>query len=90
VAERFIKDPSATLDYKIDWTQWLVVGDTISTSTWSVPTGITKDTDTTNTTYTTIWLSGGTDGTKYTITNHVTTNTGRVDERSITIEVKNR
>jgi hypothetical protein len=51
-----LKDPQAVLDYGFDWSKWLGT-DTISTSTWTVPVGITKDSDTHDTTTTTIWLS---------------------------------
>ncbi|NIO40588.1 MAG: hypothetical protein GTO41_10635, partial [Burkholderiales bacterium] len=55
-------------------------GATISSSTWTVPTGITKDSDDTDAvtirgvsfginTVATIWLSGGAAGTEYTLTN---------------------
>jgi len=42
---RFLKDPDAVLDYGFDWSDWLADGETISTSTWTVETGITKDSD---------------------------------------------
>jgi hypothetical protein len=63
--QAFEKDPDAVLDYAIDWTDRLG-SDTISTSTWTVPSGITKDSDNKTTAKTTIWLSGGTVGTPIT------------------------
>jgi len=87
-----IKDPNAVLDYSIDWSTWLATSETISASSWTVPTGITQTTPApsfTNT-VTTIWLLGGTAGTTYTLTNHITTNQGRQDDRSITIQVVER
>jgi hypothetical protein len=36
----FVKDPSAVLDYTIDWTAWLVAGDTIVAATWTPSSGI--------------------------------------------------
>ena len=87
----FGKDPNAVLDYVIDWgDEWLEAGDEISTSTWTVPTGITKDSDTKTTTTTTIWLSGGTDGVSYDIVNRIVTTGGRTDDRTITIKVRER
>jgi len=85
----FTKDPSAVLDYTINWSSWLD-SDTISTSTWTVPTGLTKDSDTSTTTTATIWLSSGTAGTQYTVVNHIVTAAGREDDRSIYIVVENR
>lgn len=84
------KDPEAKLDYSIDWSDWLETGDEISTSTWTVPSGITKDSDSKSTQITTIWLSGGTDGEDYDLTNHIVTTDGREDDRTITIRVKER
>ena len=40
----FNKDPNTLKDYTIDWTLWLN-GDTIATSSWSVPAGITDFSD---------------------------------------------
>ena len=86
------KDPQAVLDYGFDWSGsgWLAVGETISTSNWTVEAGITKDSDTNDTTTTTIWLSGGTAGEDYTVTNTITTSASRTDERSIIVAVRER
>ena len=89
----FTQDPNAVLDYTRDWATYLN-GDTISTSTWLVTTGITLGTGpkapTNNTTTATAWLSGGTARASYTITNRITTAGGRTDDRSflLTIEEK--
>ena len=70
MAQTFVKDPDATLDYIIDWSEWLDT-DTISTSTWTVPTGLTNVSDSNTTTTATIWLSGGTAGQRYTVSNRI-------------------
>lgn len=91
--QSFVKDPQSVLDYKIDWSTWLASSspaDTISTSTWTVPSGITKDTDSKTTTETTIWLSGGTAGNKYALTNKIVTAGGRTAERTIYVTVRDR
>lgn len=85
----FKKDPSAILDYSIDWSLWLN-GDTIQSSSWTVPQGLTKASETNNSTSATVWLSGGILGQTYTVTNRVTTTNGRTDERSILIKVEDR
>jgi len=85
----FVKDPQAKLDYQVDWTAWLG-SDTIKTSTWTVPTGITKVSDSATTAKATVWLSGGTDGAEYRIVNHILTNAAREDDRSFLISVKNQ
>ena len=86
---RFVKDPEAVLDYKVDWTDWLD-GDTINTSAWTVPDGITKDSDNNTTEVATIWLSGGTALQTYVLENKITTTGSRSDERTIYIEVKEK
>ncbi len=83
------KDPHATLDYIFDWLAWLN-GDTINASTWTVPAGITKVSDSFTSATTIIWLSGGTIKTTYLITNHITTTGGRQEDRSFTLSVKER
>ena len=82
--ERFLKDPNAVLDYVIDWSTWLGT-DTIASSSWSADTGITIDSDTNTTTSAQVWLSGGSAGRRYTVTNSIITATGRKDDRSMLI-----
>ena len=86
----FTKDPGAILDYTVDWTDWLASGETISTSTWTLPSGITEQSSTNTTASTTVWLSGGTDGDTYEVVNHIVTSQSRTDERTIYIIVKNK
>ena len=85
----FLKDPQAVLDYQINWATWLSA-DTIATSTWTVPTGLTKASSTNTTTTATVWLSGGTADTSYNIVNTIVTAGGRTEERTLTIAVQNR
>lgn len=84
---RFTKDKDAVLDYGIDWAAWLGE-DTITTSTWLVPEGLTKDSDSHTETSTLVWLRGGEDGKLYRVTNRVVTGGGRTDDRTIRIEIK--
>ena len=82
---RFTKDPEAVLDYQVDWSDWLD-DDTIDTSEWTVPAGLTEDSDSNTYTVAKVWLSGGTSGTTYAVENKITTADGRTDERTIYIE----
>jgi hypothetical protein len=86
----FKKDPSSILDYTIDWTAWLPSGDTISSSSWTVDSGITNYADSNTTTAATIWLSGGTAGVIYKATNTIVTANGRTDQRTLNINVIDR
>lgn len=87
------KDPQAELDYKFDWSAWLSSmgdSDTISSSTWTVPAGITKGATSNTTTITTVWLSGGTDGAVYNVVNRIVTAAGRTEERTLVVRVRQR
>ena len=97
----YTKDPSAVLDYKFDWkaltngsgtSDWLAAAETISTKTVTVSNGLTKDSDTLTDTNTsvTVWLSGGTAGSDYTVTCKIVTSAGRTDERTIIINCRDR
>ena len=85
----FYKDVNATLDDTVDWTDWLD-GDTIISSSWSVPAGITQVSASNTTTGATVWLSGGTAGESYSVRNRVVTAGGRTDDRTITVRVEER
>jgi hypothetical protein len=75
---------------------WLddIAGEKVVTSTWTVPTGITKDSDGIDASgkVTTIWLSGGTVGATYDLINHVITDnaTAREDDRTFKVKVKEK
>jgi hypothetical protein len=84
------KDPDEKKDYGFDWSAWLSSvppADTISSSAWVLPTGITQSTPapSNDTTTTTIWLSGGTAGASYTVVNRITTAAGRIAEAAFRI-----
>lgn len=83
------KDPNATKDYTVDWTAWLDA-DTIQSSVWTVAAGLTEGTKTNTTLIAMIWLSGGTHGKTYKVTNRITTLGGRIEERSFNIVVKHQ
>lgn len=85
----YIKDPNAELDYTVNWASYLGA-DTISSSDWTVPDGITNELEANTTTTATVWLSGGTVGTKYHLVNRIVTAGGRTDDRSVYVKVKER
>ena len=89
--KKFIKDPNATLDYTFDWEDFLEdQSDTISSATFIVPTGLTKTNESTTDTTATVWLSGGTVGTKYSVVCRITTVGGRIDDRTIEITIREK
>lgn len=85
----FVKDPDAVLDYGWDWSDWLGT-DTITSKTITVPTGITKTTDSASSTAVLAWLSGGTVGVTYPVACRIVTVQGRTDERTLHIRIVNR
>lgn len=95
------KDPSAKLDYIFDWapqknnrdlSDWLLVGETISSYTITVASGLTHISDSLidSNTAVVVWLSGGVDLTDYTVSCKIVTSMAREDSRSVTIPVKVR
>jgi hypothetical protein len=87
---RFPKDPDATLDYSIEWEQWLPPGDELATSAWSVPNGLTVVGEQLGWTLATVVVSGGVSGETYEVVNRVTTALGKQDDRSIRLTIKQR
>lgn len=84
------KDPDEILDYSLDWGSRLDDGDQIETSTWTVPTGLTKGDTSFTASTTTVWLSGGTAGKRYNALNRVTTTGGRTKDQTVGIYIRNR
>lgn len=85
-----VKDPDARLDYTVDWTSWLVDGDTVASVEWLPDPGITTDTQTVAGARATVWLSGGVAGRVHRVVCRVTTTAGRVDDRTLRIRVLDR
>ena len=88
--QRFLKDPSAVLDYTWDWSDWLATAETISSHTVTAGSGLTKDSDSATTTAVTAWLSGGTLNRTYAVVCQVVTSASRTDERTLFITVRDR
>lgn len=97
----FVKDPQAVLDYKFDWkaltngsgpSDWLASSETISSFVITADAGLTvnSSSQTDTNTSVTVWLSGGTDGTEYSLACKIVTSSARTDERTVTISVRNR
>lgn len=86
------KDPAAVLKYGWDWSKWLDEGDYIELSTWTVTKGdVVVNSHTVTDTLTVVKLSGGTAATSASkVTNRITTGAGLVDERTLTINVRDR
>jgi hypothetical protein len=87
------KSPNDNYAYTINWAAELGA-DTINASpggsTWTAEAGITIDSETNDTTTTTIDLSGGTSGKTYQLTNQINTVGGDVYEKNIYITIQNQ
>lgn len=85
------KDPDEIIDYVVDWSNQMTLDtDTIATSDWVLDDGITEDSASNTTTQTLIFISGGTAGQRYDVTNRITTVGGRTWDQSFTVKVAQR
>jgi len=96
---RFYKQPAETLDYDIEFSEFLADGDTLVTTgdpavpvpldVTVVPSGLMLGpTVVINGTRVKQWLSGGTNGVSYKITLTLTSNAGRVKQVEFVVRVK--
>lgn len=86
----YMKDPESLLDWSWNWSDWLETGETITSHTVTVPTGLTLDASNEAAGVVTAWISGGTANNRYRVECKITTSEGRTDERSITLSVQER
>ena len=89
----YLKDPQATVDYAIDWSQYLD-GKTIVASAWSIAPeeegGVAVEEASFDTDRAAARASGGLIGHVYSLSNQVTLSDGSSDERSIALRVEQR
>jgi hypothetical protein len=90
-----LKDPEAVLDYAIDWgADYLPEDDMLMASEWSVTPDEAEGVSIVGSTFgdrlSTVQAGGGVAGRLYRLVNRVTTQLGRIDERSIVLRVENR
>ena len=85
----FIKDPDSTEDYAFNWVMDLD-GDTISSSTFELPDGLTEVSTANDDTKTQIFVSGGTECEIYRITNRIVTSGGRTFDKTIRVQIRER
>jgi len=94
MSELLLKDPGSITDFRIDWgTAFLGDGEAVTSSSWEIfpvepPGGLVVDNEPPFTaTDTTVFISGGIAGHLYQLTNRITTDQGRTDERSFIIRM---
>lgn len=85
------KDPDSTVDFGVDWTDYLANNnDALAGSTWVVPAGLEEVSSSFTEDHAFVWLSGGTVGSTYTVTNRITTAGGRTEDESIFVMIEER
>lgn len=84
-----VKGPTEAKDYNISFAKWLLAGDTIASVVWNVPAGLIKNQEGFYPTSVYVKLSGGTLGKAYTVTAHVTTVNGLIDDQSFRVVIRN-
>lgn len=91
------KDPNEVLDYVMEWDERLDVGDEITSSIWFFAVendspGLQIDSDdfVNSPPYTVAWLSGGTLGVTYQLTNRITTAGGRTMDQTVKVKIKSK
>jgi len=89
----YLKDPMSSVDYAIDWSQYLD-GKTIVASAWSVAPaeegGVAIEEASFDTDRAAARMSGGVTGHVYCLSNQVTLSDGSSDARSIALRVEER
>lgn len=91
----YLKDPSATVDYSIDWgAGYLGEVRTVSVSHWAVEPieagGVAVIAEMNAPTRTAATLTGGVRGHVYRVANRVTMSDGRTDERMLVLRMEDR
>lgn len=81
------KNAASVLSYGHDWSTWLG-SETIASSSWAADAGITIDSDSNSTTATSVFLSGGTAGTSYTLSNTITDTAGNTEVEHFEVYVR--
>lgn len=84
----FRHDPQAVKDYGVDWSAWLDDGETLVSSEWESD-DLTLAGESFTTTRTSVFVSGGVAGGRYSITNRVVTSAGKTDDRTLHFHIEN-
>lgn len=85
------KDPDATLDYTVDWSDWLApLADVIVSVQWVPSAGIVVESFSNSSATATVFVSGGVVDADEFVTCHITTAGGRTDDRTIYFSMTQR
>lgn len=84
------KDAVDVVDYGINWAGILSSGEEVSTSTWTIPDGLTSNTETNDGEITRIFIGGGTLNAFYDLVNVVVTSGGRTFKETLRLYIRSR
>ena len=86
----FVMQPDESLDYDLDYTDWLTTGDNVSSATVAVAPAdeLAATLVQINDPRVKVWLEGGVDGTTYKVSVTMTTADGRVKQDEFKVRVK--
>jgi hypothetical protein len=86
----YIKQPADTLDYDLDYLEWLTPGDSVINAEVVVEpaTDLAVDAVFISSPIVKLWLSGGLSGTSYKLTITITTDNGRIKQDEFKLKVK--
>lgn len=82
------QQPADTLDYDVDFSDWLPAGDTIVSATAVAVPATISVTNVISSPVVKVWCPNGVNGTTYKITVTATTNDGRVKQVEFRLKVK--
>lgn len=83
----FTKSPADVNPWQFDWSEYLAVGETITASQWITTAGLTLSSQSATATTTSVWVSGGTSGATYLVTNRINTTTGQQFDWSFQVSI---
>lgn len=85
------KDPSAVLDYEMDWSAWLAEGETITEHDVTCSDNAVTVSDISEADGVVRWrLAGGDAGASHIVTCEITTSADQIDQRSVLVQVRER
>jgi hypothetical protein len=84
--ERRYKSPSERITFSVIWSDYLNT-DTIVSSSWIIPAGITQVSANYNSSQANVMLQGGILGKIYRVTNRITSSASEIVDQSIDIEI---
>jgi hypothetical protein len=89
ILNTFTKQPAESLDYDIEYEDFLSTGDSVASGTAvATPSGLTVDAPLVVGTALKLWVSGGTAGTTYKVEVTMTTALGRIKQDELRFRIK--